>query len=84
MVNVDKELDKLTKSFMLSNANVYTEKDGIVKAVALSKIFEWYKDDFVKYSGSVLAYVTAYSGKKFHAKVKVTYKEYLWTLNKQK
>jgi len=83
MFNVEKQLDVLTKGFMVSEHMSYTEKDGIVKTVAMSQLFNWYKDDFIAYSGSVLAYITAYSGKKFHQKVKISFKEYNWKLNKK-
>lgn len=77
-LNVEKELDRLTKAFFKSS-NVKLDE----KSAQLSKIFEWYADDFIQESESVLKFVAQYSEMKFHPKVKVSYLEYNWKLNKQ-
>ena len=77
-LNVEKELDRLTKAFFKSS-NVKLDE----KSAELSKIFEWYADDFIQESESVLKFVAQYSEMKFHPKVKVSYLEYNWKLNKQ-
>jgi len=78
MVNVEKELDRLTKEFFKTENVKLLEKSA-----QLSKIFEWYAEDFINESESVLKFVEQYSGLKFHPKVKVSYLEYNWKLNKQ-
>ncbi len=78
MFNVEKELTRLTKEFFKSKNVELTEKSA-----KISKIFEWYKDDFVSETGSIISYIEKYSGMKFHPKVKVSYMEYNWGLNKQ-
>ena len=78
VLNVEKELDRLTKAFFKSS-NVKLDE----KSAELSKIFEWYADDFIQESESVLKFVAQYSEMKFHPKVKVSYLEYNWKLNKQ-
>lgn len=83
MFNVDKELDRLTKEFMISNNMKYEEKKGLVINAEISKIFEWYKEDFEKSTGSINTYIEKFSGKKFSPKVKVSYMDYDWGLNKQ-
>lgn len=83
MFNIDKELDRLTTEFMSSTNMKYEEKKGLVISAEISKIFEWYKEDFEKTTGSVNTYIEKYSGKKFSPKVKVSYMEYDWGLNKQ-
>jgi len=50
--------------------------------VEVSKIFEWYKDDF-KSEGGVIPFIQKYSTKKFviHPKAKIKFLEYDWKLN---
>jgi hypothetical protein len=77
-INVEKELDRLTKEFLKTdNVNL------IEKSAQLSKIFEWYAADFIEESESILKFVEQHSGMTFHPKVKVSYLEYNWKLNKQ-
>ena len=77
-LNVEKELDRLTKAFFETDNVKLVEKSA-----QLSKIFEWYADDFIQESESVLNFVEKYSGMTFHPKVKVSYLDYNWKLNKQ-
>jgi hypothetical protein len=46
------------------------------KAV-VSKIFEWYKEDF----GNIISFINKYSSKTVEADVKISYQEYDWSLN---
>jgi len=78
LLNVEKELDRLTKEFFKSENVKLVEKSA-----QLSKIFEWYAADFIEESESVLKFVEQHSGMTFHPKVKVSYLEYNWKLNKQ-
>lgn len=78
MFNVDKKMTALRAEFFKSEHMQLTEKEA-----KISKIFEWYKEDFEKEAGSILEYVKKYSGMTFHKKVKITYLEYNWGLNKQ-
>jgi hypothetical protein len=76
--NVENQLDRLTKEFFKSENVKLVEKSA-----QLSKIFEWYAEDFIQESESVLKFVEQYSGMTFHPKVKVSYLDYNWKLNKQ-
>lgn len=78
MLNVEKELERLTKEFFKTENVKLAEKSA-----QLSKIFEWYAEDFINESETVLKYVERYSGMVFHPKVKVSYLDYNWKLNKQ-
>ena len=75
---LDKTLDSLTKDFVNSNP----EGVGSVKGgkVAVSKIFDWYGEDF-KPAGGVLAYLNRYRTKKIPEGTRVTFQTYRWTLN---
>ncbi len=46
----------------------------------ISKLFEWFKDDFTK-SGSLKDYLNKYSKVKVNASTKITYMPYNWSLN---
>ena len=46
----------------------------------LSKIFEWFKEDFTK-SGSLVDYINKYSTNKISESTPVSYLEYNWSLN---
>ncbi|WBX73540.1 DUF547 domain-containing protein [Tenacibaculum pacificus] len=50
------------------------------KKVALSKIFEWFKDDFTK-NGSLIDFLNTYSETKISKKATVNFLKYDWNLN---
>lgn len=71
---LDAQLDKVTRAFLNDKgANAISEKN-----VELSKIFEWYKDDF---SSGVIPFINKYSTTPIGDNAKVSYKEYDWNLN---
>ena len=67
------QLESQTKKF-INNAKWTTLSPG--KAV-ISKIFDWYKEDF----GNVISFINKYSSKTVEADVKISYQEYDWSLN---
>lgn len=48
---------------------------------AISQLFNWYADDFVKSAGSVIAFINKYSTVKLRNEARLEYKEYGWSLN---
>ena len=59
-----------------------TSKNTIAKdGVEISKIFEWFGDDFKSY-GSIVDFLNVYSNIKIDNNATVTYKDYNWSLNK--
>jgi hypothetical protein len=52
------------------------------KKVEISKIFEWYKDDFTSERGSALDWINQFRKEKIPATYDVSFYEYDWTLNK--
>jgi hypothetical protein len=48
---------------------------------SISKLFDWYKTDFVKAEGSVINFINKYSSIKLSANAKIDYLEYNWDLN---
>ena len=65
--DLDQILDMRTKSFITSMPN----------SIAVSKIFEWYKNDF----GDVINFINKYADIKLAANTRLTYSEYNWSLN---
>jgi hypothetical protein len=74
---VDAQLEQVARAFVNTSRGVAINKD----TAALSKIFEWYKDDFGGESGAV-----AFINKRRPAPLppKITYQEYDWALNEAK
>lgn len=70
--NVEGKLEGLTKSFINSSFNEISENKIVV-----SKIFDWYKEDF----GNLIEFINRYSDVKVDGKAKVRYQEYDWRLN---
>lgn len=78
--NLEAQLEEQTTTFLANSA--INNFDG--KTLTLSPIFDWFKEDFIKKSGSVENFVDPYykdqSVKKGAAKLK--YSEYGWNINK--
>lgn len=72
------QLAEQTKSFLAKkDANYF---DG--RTLHLSSIFDWFKEDFIKKSGSVEAFVAPYfSGSNIKKGTPIKYTEYGWSLN---
>ena len=76
---LDVQLDALTKQSIQNNN--FTKVDSKNNQVSVSMLFDWYKDDFVKYKGSVLGFINAYAKKPLAANTKVVTYTYDWSLN---
>ena len=66
-------LDVRTKSFMQNPAYNKIEPN----AAELSKLFDWYKDDF----GNLVNFINKYNKVKLNSKSVIKFKEYNWALN---
>ena len=73
--NVESNLSMLAKKFISDKSRNKISADK----AELSKIFDWYKEDF----GNVVDFINKYSSLKMKAETKITYLEYDWNLNKQ-
>jgi hypothetical protein len=51
------------------------------KTLMLSPIFDWFKQDFIAKSGSVIDFVNPYFDNKANKKFKIKYTHYDWSLN---
>lgn len=76
-VNVQEMLTKNTKAALANpNFNRITEKNA-----SISKLFDWYKADFVKAEGSVVKFINKYAATKISDQTKISYLDYNWSLN---
>jgi hypothetical protein len=78
---LDEQLAAEARRFCNEKRNV--DFDPTTKTVKLSKIFDWYKDDFGKAPEKVLAWINQYrpDAAKLPSDAKITYLEYDWHLN---
>lgn len=73
------QLTAVTKAAM--NDTEFIRVNSATKTVAISQIFDWYKDDFIKSAGSDLAYINANRSAKIPSDYKKEFYTYDWKLN---
>jgi len=78
--NLEGQLEKLSRNFVNTPKGV-TYQDG-AKTAELSKIFDWYKDDFKE--GGPIAFINKRRSKPLPNDVKISYQDYNWALNEVK
>jgi len=79
--NLDGQFETLTKGYANSDKGVrYNEAN---KTAELSKIFDWYKDDF-NGQGGALAFINKRRATPIPNDAKISYQEYDWGLNEVK
>lgn len=71
--NLNRNFEKQTKAFI--NNSKYNNVSS--SEIQISKIFEWYGEDF----GNIIDYLNKYANTKIEANATVKYKEYDWALN---
>ena len=68
-----------------ATAFINKHRDGVRKEspgqVDVSKIFDWYHDDFENDSGSILAFINKYRMPLLNSDTKIKFLDYDWTLN---
>ena len=80
--NVESKLESLTKAAM-NNATFIKVNVG-AKTVQFSQILDWYKDDFLAGSKTILDYVNKYRNTEIPATFTQSFYEYNWALNGKK
>lgn len=75
------QFEKLATGFVNSERGVKLSADN--KAAELSKIFDWYKDDF-KAGGGALAFINKRRKTPVPQDAKISYQDYDWALNEAK
>ncbi len=76
---LDAQFEKLAKSFVNSERGVRMQGHS----VQLSKIFDWYKDDFAK-EGGVVSFINKRRSSPIPQDAKISYQDYDWHLNEAK
>jgi hypothetical protein len=78
-LSLNKTLRERTVSFI----NDPLQNEISTTELKLSKIFEWYKEDFTKTNITLITYLNQFSKVQIVQGLKITYKEYDWSLNKK-
>lgn len=78
---LDAQFEKLAKAFVNSERGVRLSADA--KSAELSKIFDWYKDDF-RADGGVVGFINKRRSSPLPGDVKIAYQDYDWGLNEAK
>lgn len=78
---LDAQFEKLAKAFVNSDRGVRVSADN--KSAELSKIFDWYKDDF-KADGGPMQFINKHRTAPLPGDIKVSYGSYDWGLNEAK
>lgn len=71
--NLNTMLEQRTKAFINSDLNTIT-----ANKLSLSKIFDWYKEDF----GNVIGFVNKYAATDVNKNATIAFNDYNWALNK--
>jgi len=80
--NLDAQLqDGLVKFLTDKSKNTYNKEK---KELTLSKIFDWFKSDFEKKSGSVIQFIQPAFSETIDPKADIEYSDYDWNLNEGK
>jgi hypothetical protein len=77
--NVEELLEKRTRE-TLNNADFLRRKDRS-NAVEISKIFDWYRQDFETGEKNLRDFLNSYLSHKIPAQFELVFYEYDWTLN---
>ena len=74
--NLESQLNSVTKSFI----NDKSKNTITASKIEISKIFDWFGDDFKK-KGSIIDFFNKYSAVKINSNAKISFKDYNWSLN---
>jgi len=79
---LDRQLDGVVRRWVaMEVGGVKLSADK--KSADVSKIFDWFKDDFAV-AGGVVPFINKYRTEKLPADVKLNYQSYIWNLNEAK
>lgn len=77
--DLDQQLDRAARRFFAEPRNL--ELVPATKTVRLSEILKFYKEDFLRHSPSLIAYVNQYASEKIPDDYQVEFIDYDWTVN---
>lgn len=76
---IEEQLNFRAKQITRLSNYVYVDVDK--KYVEVSKIFEWYQDQFLSVAETLIGYINMYRDDKIPASYTVKYRDYDWSLN---
>ncbi len=76
-------LNKTLRERTVAFINDPLQNEFSTTELKLSKIFEWYKEDFTKTNITLITYLNQFSKVQMAQGIKISYKEYDWSLNKK-
>lgn len=74
--DLNDQLNQQTKSFLKDELNSTNSNE-----IELSKVFDWYKEDFKSNPDSIILFLNKYMDTTINKDTKIKYKEYDWNLN---
>jgi hypothetical protein len=74
------KLEQQLEQAAISFINDKTKNRITENEIEISKIFDWFSDDFKK-DGSLIDFLNKYSAIKINANARIKYKDYNWNLN---
>jgi len=87
-LDLDEQLDRVTRSYLDSPAGLRPEVKGAELVLRVSKIFDWFREDFEDRPGGVLGFLGVYAPpetsaliRRYLGRVDVRYSKYHWSLN---
>jgi hypothetical protein len=87
-VDLDEQLDRVTRSYLDSPAGLRQEVMGGELVLTVSKIFDWFREDFEDHRGGVIGFIGTYGPpeatglmRRYLGRVDVRYGKYDWSLN---
>ena len=78
---VDAQLDDQARRFLAGPFGAKFERDGDDLTMKVTKIMDWFGDDFDKWAGGKVAFVRKYVTVPPSKEVKIQYDDYDWALN---
>jgi hypothetical protein len=85
---LDRELDRVTRSYLDSPAGLRQELRGGELVLTVSKILDWFREDFEDHRGGVIGFLGEYAPRetsdlmrRYMGRIDVRYGKYDWSLN---
>ena len=78
---LDSQLNEQTRKFLTGPYGVRFARDGDELTVKLTKIMDWFGEDFEKWAGGRIAFIRKYVNVPAAKEIEIEYDDYDWSLN---
>lgn len=78
---LDAQLDDQARKFLTGPFGVRFKRDGDELTIKVTKIMDWFGDDFEKWAGGRVAFIRKYVKVPAAKKIEIEYHDYDWALN---